>query len=224
MQKTIFLAAGLLFCAISSFAQQTSVGLRAGYTLSDVRVKEPDGLMVEGNPDYQLDENFRALNSFHIGIDGRLQTSDRLGFIATLLYARKGYIGQLAWPSGLADATWELHYLNLPIVADFRIWKGLSIQGGVESGWLIDAKVTSEGTSFNPLNTLASLNRFDFGLVGGLEYRFPMGLFLGARYIAGIATLEKYEVTDDYGAKLGDAESHNNATQISVGYRYTINE
>ena len=224
MQKTILFAVCVLFCAISAFAQQTSVGLRAGYTLSDVLVKEPDGLIVEGNPDYQIDENFRTLNSFHIGIDARLQTSDRLEFVATLLYARKGYIGKLAWPSGLADATWELHYLNLPVVADFRIWKGLSVQGGVEPGWLMKARVKSVGSSFNPQNTIVELNEFDFSLIGGLEYRFAMGLFIGARYVAGIAPLEKYEVTNDNGESIGNIASRNSATQISLGYRYNISE
>jgi hypothetical protein len=222
MQKSTFFVAGLLFCASSLFAQQTSVGLRAGYTLSDVLVKEPDGLIIEGNPDFELDEDYRPLHSFHIGIDGRLPISERLSILASILYARKGYIGTLDWPS--ADATWALHYLNLPLVADFCLWKGLSLQGGVEASWLIDAQVISGGESFDPRNSFSNINEFDFGLVGGLEYRFQKGFFIGARYIFGIAPLEKFEVTNDNGESLGDVASHNIATQISLGYRYTIGD
>lgn len=223
MQKSIFLAASLLFYAISLFAQQTSAGLRAGYTLSDVLVQEPDGLTVEGNPDFEIDEHYRLLHSFHIGIDGRLQISERFGMLASLLYARKGYIGTLDWPAGPADATWELHYLNLPLVADFRLWKELSLQGGVETGWLMEARVKSNGESFDPQN-IFSLNDFDFGLVGGLEYRFAKGFFIGARHIFGIAALQKFGMTSETGETLGDAKSRNSATQISVGYRYTFVE
>ena len=213
MKKSIFLAVGLLFCAASIFAQQTSVGLRVGYTLSDVLVKEPDGLIVEGNPDIEFDEDYRPLHSFHTGIDSRFQFSERFGIIASLLYGRKGYTGTIAWPTGIADATWKLHYLNLPVVADFRLWKGLYLQGGAEAGWLIDAQVDSRGESFDPRNAFSNINELDFGLVGGLEYRFPKGFFIGARYIFGIAPLQRF-----------DAVSYNRATQVSMGYRHVMGE
>jgi hypothetical protein len=223
MKKSIFLAAGLLCCASSLFAQQTLLGLRAGYTLSDVLVKEPDGLTVEGNPDFEIDEHYRPLHSFHIGIDARMQMGERLGIIASLLYARKGYKSTLNWPGGTADASWELHYLNLPLTVDFRVWKGLCLQAGVEAGWLIEARVKSNEESFDP-NNLFPLNEFDFGLVGGLEYRFVKGFFIGARYIAGVAPLLKFELTGNNGETLGDVTSRNSATQISMGYRYIFDE
>lgn len=223
MKKSIFLAFCSLFFAIQSFAQETSVGIRAGYTLSDVLVKEPDGYVVEGNPDFQIDEDYRPLSSFHIGVDGRLQISERFGVIATLLYARKGYVGRLDWPTGPADATWELHYLNLPVVADFCIWKGLCLQGGMEAGWLLKARVESAGETFDPqAYSLFKFKDFDLGATAGLEYRFQKGFFVSARHVFGILPIEEFEVTDNNGAELGEVQSRNSATQFSVGYRHVI--
>jgi hypothetical protein len=221
MKKSVFLSFCLLFFAAQSFAQQTSAGLRVGYTLSDMLVKEPDGLVVEGNPDFQVDEEYRPLSSFHIGVDGRLQMSERFGLIATLLYARKGYIGRLDWPTGPADATWELHYLNLPVVADFRLWKGLCLQGGMEVSWLLKARVKSAGETFDP-QTYSLFEDFDLGAVAGLEYRFQKGFFISARHIFGILPVQEFEVTDDNGASSGEVQSRNSATQFSVGYRHAI--
>ena len=192
--------------------------------MSDVIVKEPDNLIVEGNPDFQVDEHFRVLSSYHIGIDARQPLSKRVGIVASLLYARKGYVGTIDWPSGPADADWQLHYLNLPIVADVLLWKGLSLQAGVEAGWLMDVRVKSEGATFDPQNLFHSINDFDFGLFCGLEYRFNKGFFICARHIFGIAPLQKYDVTDDTGASLGYITSRNSATQISLGYRHLFGE
>lgn len=222
MKKSILSALGLLFVTSVMFAQQTSIGLRAGYTFSDVLMQVPDNV-IEGNPDFDISDNYQPLHSFHIGIDGLLKFSERWGVNAGVIYARKGYTGTLAWPSGGADAAWELHYLTLPMVVDFRLWKGLSLQGGAEAGWLMDARVKSAGNSFDPQN-LFSINDFDFGLVGGLEYRFAKGFFIGARYIAGIAPLYTIEFTNDVGELSEEIAVRNSAAQISLGYRHIVGE
>ncbi len=219
MKKSIFLACGLSLLSVSLFAQQFSVGIRAGYTRSDLTIIEPDGLTVDGDPDYQLDGKFKPLNSFHAGADFRMSLGERFGIIASLLYARKGYVGELAWPTGIAKATYELHYLNLPVVADFRVWKGLSLQGGAEFGKLLNARVKSAGEDAKISDFY---EEFDLGLVAGLEYRFQKGFFIGARHIFGIYNIQDVELTDGTGGVLDDLKSLNSATQISVGYRHEI--
>jgi hypothetical protein len=215
MKKSIFLACGLSLLSVSLFAQQFSVGLRAGYTRSDLTIIEPDGL----DPNYQLDGKFKPLNSFHAGADLRMSLSERFGILASLLYTRKGYVGELAWPTGIAEATYELHYLNLPVVADFRVWKGLSLQGGAEFGRLLSARVKSAGENAEISDFY---EEFDLGLVAGLEHRFAKGFFVGARHVFGIYNIQDAEITDETGAILDDLKSLNSATQLSVGYRHTI--
>lgn len=220
MKKSILLFPVFAFFAFTLSAQQLWFGARAGYTLSDVLIKVPSGSDEVEDPFSQLNDMNRTLGSAHLGLDARLPIGQRWGILASLLYARKGYIGKMYWPSGPADAIWQLHYLNLPIVVDFRLWKGLSLQAGAEAGWLLKTRVKSGSEAFNPDNGLIAINDFDFGLVGGLEYSFGNGIFIGARHTYGVAHLQKFEVTDDFGASLGEVKSRNSATQFSAGYRY----
>lgn len=230
--KTILLLS-LLFAGSALSAQKFSLGVRAGWTLSNVTVREPDGFTVEGDFDYQLDELYRPLHSLHVGIDTRLRLSKRFSIVSGLQYARKGHKTKayqapippsptfnypLVYGSANASSS-ELHYLNLPVMADFQIWKGLALQGGVEVGKLLSARYKSGGLS---ADTKRFYEGFDFGLAAGLEYRFNDAFFVSARHIIAISSLQTIELTDDVGGVGGGVSSHNNATQLSVGYRHVF--
>ena len=185
--------------------------MRAGYTLSDVTVKGPSGL---------IDNPYSILGSLHAGIDARISLTERLAIVSGLQYARKGHKGEIPQPNGsVASATNELHYLNLPVVADVRLWKGLSLQGGIEVGSLLGAYTKSAGEK---VDNKRLYEDFDFGLVGGIEYRFNDAFFIGARHILGVSSIQQIEFTDVNGTSLGKGSSRNQATQISAGYRYTF--
>ena len=212
IQKTILLT-GFLFAFGILSAQKLSLGIRAGYTLSNVTVKVSSG---------PIDAPYNTLNSLHAGIDARIGLSERIAILAGLQYARKGHKGELPRPNGpTTSAINELHYLNLPIVADVRLWKGLSLQGGIEAGRLLNARVKSAG---DKVDNKKLYEDFDFGLVGGIEYRFNDAFFIGVRHILGVSSIQEIEFTDDNGTSLGKGSSHNQATQISAGYRYTFGE
>jgi len=212
IQKTILLT-GFLFAFGILSAQKLSLGIRAGYTLSDVTVKGPNGL---------IDAPYSTLNSLHAGIDARIGLSERFAIVSGLQYARKGHKGEIPRPTGpTTSAIYELHYLNLPVVADVRLWKGLAAQGGVEAGSLLNARIKSAGEKVDIKNLYED---FDFGLVAGLEYRFNDAFFIGVRHVFGLSSIQQIEFTDDNGAGLGTASSRNQATQISAGYRYSFGE
>ena len=215
MKKSIFLAFGLSLFASLSFAQQISIGPRIGYTSSDAKFIFPDEFRFDTDPN----ESAKPLNSFHAGMDAKMSLNDRFAIIASLFYARKGHVGELYWPSGPAKASYQLHYLNLPVVADFRIWKGLSIQGGAELGRLLSARLESAGEE-SELDYL--YEKFDLGLVVGLEYRLDNGFFISARHVFGIYNIQNFEVIDGTGSVTGELKNRNTATQFSVGYRYSL--
>lgn len=215
MKKPIFLVFSLSLFTATLFSQQISIGPRVGYTLSDLKFIFPDEFRFEIDPN----EFAKPLSSFHAGIDASMLLSDRFSIVASLLYARKGYTGEEQWPTGPADANWELHYVNLPILADFRAWKGLSLQGGVELGRLLSARLKSAGENANVEDFFED---FDLGLVAGLEYRLGNGFFISARHVFGIYSIQTLEVTNDTGDVEGNLKTRNTATQLSVGYRYTI--
>ncbi|GAB4499033.1 MAG: hypothetical protein OHK0019_35460 [Saprospiraceae bacterium] len=214
MKKLIFLVFSLALFATTLFSQQISIGPRVGYTLSDLKFIFPDELR-EINPN----EHSEPLSSFHAGVDASMSLSDRFGIVASLLYARKGYAGEEQWPTGPEATNWELHYFNLPILADFRVWKGLSLQGGTELGRLLSARLKSSDKNAYVKDFF---EKFDLGLVAGLEYRLNNGFFISARHVFGIYSIQTLEVTDDTGNVRGNLKTRNTATQFSVGYRYAF--
>lgn len=210
--KTIFLA-GSLLATFHLPAQQFSLGLRGGYSLSET-------VQHRHHPSSSNQQDQPALPGFHAGVEGRLEFSERFALLTGLQYARKGYVSTLFWPTGLAEARYVLHYGNLPVAGSYRIWKGLALQGGVEAGWLLRARGKSLETTFNPEIIVDLYKDFDLGLLAGLEYQFGKSFFLGARHIFGITPVFATTYTDENGQELGDVRSYNSSTQLSVGYRY----
>ena len=217
MKKTIFIACCFSLFASLTTAQQLSIGVRGGYTRSDVHTSTPDGLGVEVDPN----ASFKPINGWHGGVDVHMMLGSRLGLQASLLYAKKGFVSKLYWPTGPADAYWNLHYLNLPVLLDYRVFKGLCVQGGAELGRLLSTRVKSGSENFEREGLY---KEFDFGLVAGLEYRFNNGLFVNTRQIFGLYTILETEISSIEGQNTGTAKSRNNSTQLSVGYRHTFGE
>lgn len=213
MKKTIFLVCCFSVTALVTTAQQFAIGARAGYSRSELHISASEG--------YSPNNNFKPINGFHAGFDALIMLGERLGMQTGLLYSKKGYTGRLDWPTGPADAYWSLHYLNLPVLLDYRVFKGLSLQGGAELGRLLSTRVKSGSENFE---VDGLYEEFDFGLVAGLEYRLKNGFFIGARQIFGLYKIQEFEVTDDTGSFSGEASSHNRSTQFSAGYRYSFGQ
>ncbi len=210
----------ILFIVCLSFtfplaAQQFSLGVRAGYSLSDEIYygQFPDNI---SRPDYAL------LTGYHVGLDGRLQLNAGFALLAGLQYAQKGYTGRLYWPTGPADARYMLHYATVPVIADFNVWKGLSLQTGLEAGWLQKSRVKSAGESFDPEILADVYNDFDLGVVAGLEYRFGKSFFVSARHVFGVTPRSTFELTNENGERLKDLRVYNSSTQFSVGYQFNF--
>ncbi|MBV6442350.1 MAG: hypothetical protein EPGJADBJ_04061 [Saprospiraceae bacterium] len=212
IHKVIFLAS-LLFVTKMLSAQSFSVGFRAGYTLADVDFREVKdvGILFEA-------PNKKVLNGFHAGLDGRIEFNERWAVLTGMQFNRKGYRSELYWPSGPAVANYFFQYLTIPVVGDFRIWRGLSVQAGMEAGILLDARLKSAGENVD-LEDNGIYTNFDSGVVAGLEYQVH-NFFIGARYTLGLINLFKdIRFTDHDGNEIHTG-AHNRAAQFSAGYRY----
>ncbi len=216
LYKTIFLAVGLL-TTIHVSGQRFSLGVRAGYSLSDVTYRS------EYAADFAKAQ--QALSGFHAGLESRVELSKRFALLSGLQYARKGYATTLARPSGLFDdVDYVLHYINVPIAGNFRIWKGLSLQMGLEAEYLLDSRGKTATETFDAEGFVDQYNDFDLGVLGGLEYQFGKNFFVGVRHTIGITPLSNWELTDNDGQNLGTAKVYNTSTQFSAGYRYFFGE
>ncbi len=210
--KTIFLAASLLATFYAS-AQRFSLGVRGGFSLSD--------LNYGGSYAFTFSGAARPLPGFHVGAEGGWQLGERFTLLVGAQYTRKGYRSKLDRAGGgYDDVHYILHYATLPVVGSFRIWKGWALQGGLEAGWLLSSQGKTVQETFDAEGFFDQYRDFDLGVLGGLEYQFSKGFFLGTRYTLGFTPLSSTEITNDNGEKLGTLRLYNGSAQWFAGYRY----
>lgn len=221
-RKTILFAAGLSLAPIFVFSQGISVGPRLGYTLSTVVIHSDKSLMENGST-YDPDKDFQTLGSFHAGADVRIPLNARFSFTAGFLYAQKGYkVDNGSVIGGQPQKSqFQLRYFDLPLLVNFKVWKGLSVQGGLEPGILSAAWLKFDGGR-SDLKALKLYESFDLGLVAGLEWRIGKGFYLSGRQIWGILPTSELDVTDDNGTQIGRVQSYNRAMEFSAGYRFEL--
>jgi len=116
-----------------------------------------------------------------------------------LVYSSQGY----SYDIGGDKVNGRLSYINLPIMADFTIAEGLSLQGGPQIGFNISADEEFDGETEDFGDDVETL---DLGVGIGAQYILPMNLFVQARYVIGFSDIVK------------DSNAKNSVISLSVGY------
>jgi len=94
----------------------------------------------------------------------------------------------------------------------------LSIETGPQVGYLISVEnkyeYTENGqTESGTDDSLENMNIVDVAVGGGASYKFDSGLFLSARYNAGLSNIYESEDSDDF-------SNQNSVLQFSVGFMF----
>lgn len=114
------------------------------------------------------------------------------------------------------DGKATLTYLNIPILANLYIVKGLAIKAGVQPGFLLSAKskgeelVDGQWYKFDESGT-EDMEKFDFSIPVGLSYEFS-NFIIDARYNIGLTNVSKT-------AKALDTSIKNSVFMLTVGYK-----
>lgn len=192
--KKIILTAMVMLASVASFAQhevgsvtlQPKVGLNIA-NLTDLDDSDPRcGLAVGAEFEYQATEIFSVSGG--------------------LLYSMQGAKDKV---SG-ATETLKLDYINIPILANVYVVKGLAVKLGIQPGFNVNSsyKVKSGGTS---VSTDVDAKTFDFSIPVGLSYELPtVPLVIDARYNWGLT-----KVADG-------SDSKNSVFQITLGYKFAL--
>lgn len=200
---TIPLVAALLLAGIPDVnAQGPVAGVKAGLNYTTLAVNEAD------------DENARI--GFNGGIFARTAPEQPVGLQVELLYSTKGTHTTYTGLFGLVDqeVDFNLNYLELPVMASFRLADILDLQAGGYAAYLMSAKV---GTSGDLGSGTEELDRdgftdLDYGVVAGAGLNIGANLQLGLRYLHGLASVADDNATD---LVLGDAT--NRCLQLYLG-------
>lgn len=146
-----------------------------------------------------------------------------LGFLSIqpeLLYISKGSttsynIGTGAITPGTGELSFNLNYIELPLLAVINITRYINIHAGPYAAFLVNANVKNKSSnkffdSYNDLNA-DNFQRIDYGISGGLGFDFKP-FIAGIRYDGSLRNLGKFGLA---GAITQDAR--NSAFQIYLG-------
>ncbi|MCB0524938.1 MAG: PorT family protein [Lewinellaceae bacterium] len=127
---------------------------------------------------------------YHGGAFLEIPVADRLSIQAELLCSAQGVND-----SESDDFKQRNFYLQLPVMAKFQVWKGLSVHAGAQAGWLMSAHLkVDDGESKDSYENKDDFKEFDYGVLAGAEYLITKNLGIGARVNWGLS--EVFEASD----------------------------
>jgi hypothetical protein len=193
---TVFFALGFISAVSSNLFAQMRAGVKGGLNVSNLYVDEAD------------DENARF--GLNVGVYGQVFSTDAFAIQPELLFSTKG--SKIEYGGGLFDQTltYNLNYLDLPVLAVFKLGESAEIHVGPYVGYLLGANISHDGDLGSGVDDIDrdDLKSFDYGLSGGFGLNF--GMFqVGGRYNYGLA-----ELADSDFAELAIGDAKNSVAQI----------
>lgn len=214
MKKLSFVIPACLFIALL---------LTSGNSYSQSRLIFSPGIavgksMTNKSPEITELYSIKNLPGFDGGIGYEFELTPKFSLQTELNYSLQG--AQLAVkPTDLSTVgflTFRLNYLTIPAFAKLYLKKGFSIFAGPQFGYLVSARIHAYGSNAQTRGDVSAFFRkTDIYAVGGIEYRFPAGLFINARYNYGLQN-----PSDSLWAKISFPEGkvRNKYLSFRVGY------
>lgn len=203
MRKIILTTIFLSFMAVVAKAQY--IGVKGGLNLSNLNIDGVD------------DENMRF--GYHFGAFFNLPISDGFAVQPEVLYSTKGSTASINQDFGLfgefnSEVKFKLNYIDIPLLAIFRVGDAFEIQAGPYIGFLAGSKVEADGDIDDEFDLDSdNFKNLDFGLTGGIALNFS-AVQVGARYNYGLQ-----EIQDSEGAELLIKDATNSYFQVFAALR-----
>jgi hypothetical protein len=185
--NSVLLCTALLTCLASSslMAQKTArAGVKAGMNVSNLYI------------DNVHDENARI--GFNGGFYGQILSSEFFAIQPELLYSTKGTRADYTGFVVNQKVRFNLNYLDLPVLAVFKLGRSAEIHAGGYASYLLSANIQYDGNVNNGTDQLDKdhFKSYDYGLTGGFGLNFG-AVQVGARYNYGLVTLAKSSAARD---------------------------
>ena len=138
------------------------------------------------------------------GLEGEYQASDIFSLSLGVNYSQEGF------KMKNSDNKIKLDYINVPILANVYLTKGLAVKVGVQPGFNVGNSVTVDG------NTMSSSKK-DYDGIKSVALSIPVGLsyeisnvVLDARYNWGVTKA------------FDGLDSKNSVVQVTIGYKFQL--
>ena len=175
--------------------------------------KQPLGGVIVGvEMEYQLSRMFSLSAGLHVSEQGQGWKNFKGKFDGDNLEIR--------------DPKLDLGYINIPIVANIYLYKGLAVKAGVQFGFLAlaELKMTVKGDEYlddgikrdmtldYTLGMKDDCKKMDISIPIGISYEFNNHLVLDARYNLGLSKVNKESIA-------GEKDSKNGVFSLTLGYK-----
>lgn len=194
--KKFLLAAIVMMVSASTFAQRepgtVTIQPRIGFSAAD----------------FNNTEDTQARVGMVAGAEVEYYVSNMLGIAGGLLYSQQGAEIDL---NNAADVKFKIDYINVPIIANIYIWKGLALKAGIQPGFKVNSKISGSKGDYHAEVNMDDVNSFDISIPAGISYDFGR-LVLDARYNFGLLKI----FDDDY------LDSKNLTFQLAIGYKFNL--
>lgn len=151
---------------------------------------------------------------FHVGVFTQIPVASFFAIQPELQYSTKGVSADYDLLGANGRNTFKLNYVELPVLATFKLGNAVDLQAGPYASYLVNSKVSTDGdfgSTYQNVNR-DNFNKFDYGIAGGLNIYFGTVL-LGLRYGQGLQAVAK-----DGPAKLLMGNAKNAVGQVSLGF------
>jgi hypothetical protein len=135
----------------------------------------------------------KSLTGVHFGLFAKLPITSKVAIQPELYFTTKG--GELTYQNVFVDGTakFNLNYIEVPVLAVFKIFKGFNFQVGPYASYLVNSKVTNASdVTFNFEDNIQSgdFKKFDTGIVAGFGIEVKK-VEIGVRYNFGLLKVGK---------------------------------
>ena len=190
IMKKVILMAALMLSSVAAFAQNA---------VGSISIQPKAGLSIANLTDANADAKLGLV----FGAEAEYQVTDIFSLSGGLLYSMQGakwkgtnitlpIFGNIS----TGDAKLNLGYINVPIIANVYVVKGLAVKLGVQPGFCVSKDNTKP-------------NAVDVSIPVGLSYEYQ-NFVLDTRYNWGVSKVFK------------NSDSKNSVFQITVGYKFGI--
>lgn len=194
MKKLLVMAAMVL----------SSVGAFAQYSAGDFTIQPKVGLncaSITGDNDAKYKAGFVG------GVEAEYHISPLVGISGGLLYSMQGAKADAEEGNVKVEGKYNMDYLNIPILANFYVAKGLALKAGIQPGFKVSSKIKVGGVSVD--DDSDAIKSFDLSIPVGISYEY-MNICLDARYNIGCTKVFK------------DGDGNHSVFQLTLGYKFKL--